>query len=495
AEDTLTITTYYPSPYGVYRELRAKRIAIGDDYIDGANYTWQETESGSGEVDFNADLVVEGNVGIGTVNPVVKLDVVNISSAGLLGSLRLLGRPSADNQEVSRINFATYNASPTNNIVAYIRSFRTYDSDDGILRFGTGNTADPTDRMTIDENGNVGIGTTSPGGRLHVHQDSTNANLVVTGNFAPELRIASSASDLSTSVTFGMATGAGHYLGNAASGDAIVLSRPGNILFGTDNSTERMRICGTTGNVGIGTTAPGTLLQIGGGTGSLHVITPGLLIKNTTAYERSMMEIHAPSGANRLVIQTLADTSFIASLDAKPLALQTSGGNVGIGTGAPGAVLEVDGTGVLQTLYHSGGSTSGVYTYYSVSGGGAIGSVTYNGSWSGILFNTSSDRRLKENIIPTSRGLKELMSIPVRDFNFIADPGKKKIQGFIAQELYKAYPEAVTVGGNNPKTEPWMVDYARLTPLLVKSVQELKGENDSIKLELCRKGPDYSWCK
>ncbi|MDD5568157.1 MAG: hypothetical protein PHY88_03010, partial [Candidatus Omnitrophica bacterium] len=40
AEDTLTITTYYPSPYGVYRELRAKRIAIGDDYIDGANYTW-----------------------------------------------------------------------------------------------------------------------------------------------------------------------------------------------------------------------------------------------------------------------------------------------------------------------------------------------------------------------------------------------------------------------------------------------------------------------
>ncbi|MFA5346456.1 MAG: hypothetical protein WC315_09320, partial [Candidatus Omnitrophota bacterium] len=47
AEDTLTITTYYPSPYGVYRELRAKRIAIGDDYIDGANYTWQDTESGS----------------------------------------------------------------------------------------------------------------------------------------------------------------------------------------------------------------------------------------------------------------------------------------------------------------------------------------------------------------------------------------------------------------------------------------------------------------
>ncbi|MFA4989703.1 MAG: tail fiber domain-containing protein [Candidatus Omnitrophota bacterium] len=66
AEDTLTITTYYPSPYGVYREMRAKRIAIGDNYIDNADYTWEESDGDGGEIDYLADLVVEGNVGIGT---------------------------------------------------------------------------------------------------------------------------------------------------------------------------------------------------------------------------------------------------------------------------------------------------------------------------------------------------------------------------------------------------------------------------------------------
>jgi hypothetical protein len=66
AEETFTITTYYPAPYGVYREMRARRMAVGDNYVDHAQYCW-----GGGclnAVDADADLIVEGNVGIGTVN-------------------------------------------------------------------------------------------------------------------------------------------------------------------------------------------------------------------------------------------------------------------------------------------------------------------------------------------------------------------------------------------------------------------------------------------
>lgn len=44
--------------------------------------------------------------------------------------------------------------------------------------------------------------------------------------------------------------------------------------------------------------------------------------------------------------------------------------------------------------------------------------------------------------------------------------------GFIAQELYQVLPTAVVVGGEDAKTEPWMVDCGLLTPLLVKSTQE-----------------------
>ena len=78
AQETLTLTTYYPSPIGIYDELRSRRLAIGDNYYDASNYPW-DTDGlapiGSSEIAQNADLVVEGNVGIGTTSPEGKLHV------------------------------------------------------------------------------------------------------------------------------------------------------------------------------------------------------------------------------------------------------------------------------------------------------------------------------------------------------------------------------------------------------------------------------------
>jgi hypothetical protein len=75
ALEEIAITTYYPSPYGSYNELRSKRMAIGDDYLDSVGYTWEAADGDGGEVDYQADLVVEGRVGVGTVTPTVALDV------------------------------------------------------------------------------------------------------------------------------------------------------------------------------------------------------------------------------------------------------------------------------------------------------------------------------------------------------------------------------------------------------------------------------------
>lgn len=61
SEETLTITTYYPSPYGRYKELAAQQMKIGTTY-----------SSGGVSPD---NLIVEGNVGIGTSTPQTKLDV------------------------------------------------------------------------------------------------------------------------------------------------------------------------------------------------------------------------------------------------------------------------------------------------------------------------------------------------------------------------------------------------------------------------------------
>jgi hypothetical protein len=55
--------------------------------------------------------------------------------------------------------------------------------------------------------------------------------------------------------------------------------------------------------------------------------------------------------------------------------------------------------------------------------------------------------------------------------------------------LIKVYPEAVTTNGDDGKVKldkmkmGWGVDYGRLTPLIVRAVQELKADNDNLRHE------------
>ncbi|MDP2922999.1 MAG: hypothetical protein Q8O30_04690 [Candidatus Omnitrophota bacterium] len=72
--ESITITTYYPAPFGVYQELRARRIAIGDTYHTAA-FCWPGDVCVN-QINADADLVVEGRVGIGTSNPTDMLNLV-----------------------------------------------------------------------------------------------------------------------------------------------------------------------------------------------------------------------------------------------------------------------------------------------------------------------------------------------------------------------------------------------------------------------------------
>ncbi|MEI7501677.1 MAG: tail fiber domain-containing protein, partial [Paludibacter sp.] len=111
--------------------------------------------------------------------------------------------------------------------------------------------------------------------------------------------------------------------------------------------------------------------------------------------------------------------------------------------------------------------------------GAVIGSITQNEAFT-VSYNTSSDRRLKNNIVNTHFGINDLMKIQVRDYVYKADAGNTLTTGFIAQELFEIFPNAVTKPANDD--DMWSVDYGKVTPLLVKAIQDLKKTNDTQKL-------------
>ncbi len=120
---------------------------------------------------------------------------------------------------------------------------------------------------------------------------------------------------------------------------------------------------------------------------------------------------------------------------------------------------------------------SGTNTHVSFKdgNGGAVGSITSSGGTT--AYNTTSDKRLKKDIMNTKYGLIDLMKLGVKDFKFIENDVEKT--GLMAQDVNKIYPIAVTVP-NNPEDD-WGIDYGKFTPLLIKAVQELTARIEELE--------------
>jgi hypothetical protein len=103
------------------------------------------------------------------------------------------------------------------------------------------------------------------------------------------------------------------------------------------------------------------------------------------------------------------------------------------------------------------------------SSGSRIGFIQYSNT--ATTFSTSSDQRLKDNIVDAPSASDDIDAIQVRSFDWKADGSHQKY-GMVAQELQSVAPEAVSVG----ETEEDMmgVDYSKLVPMLVKEIQSLR---------------------
>ena len=104
-----------------------------------------------------------------------------------------------------------------------------------------------------------------------------------------------------------------------------------------------------------------------------------------------------------------------------------------------------------------------------------VGSISHTSS--ATAYNTSSDYRLKENVVDLTGATDRLKQIPVHRFNFIADPNAT-VDGFLAHEVQAIVPEAIhgtkdeVDADGNPVYQG--IDQSKLVPLLVATIKELE---------------------
>ena len=112
-----------------------------------------------------------------------------------------------------------------------------------------------------------------------------------------------------------------------------------------------------------------------------------------------------------------------------------------------------------------------------------VGSITLTAA--GTTYNTTSDRRLKQDITEKKDSLTTLKQVKIYDYKFKADNEKQKYCGVLADEIRSIMPEVVF--GKDDKfdeygnIEPLMVDYSRIVPYLIGAIQELVSEIEDLK--------------
>lgn len=448
----------------------------------------------------------DGNVGIGTSSPSTPLHVVGDDGLTLEDQYGKSVSIKAFSASVGD-GWLAFQAGGTNGTIAEFRdccnAVFTVSQSFGTSNFGYSLSVDEdftvnTDNLHVNSTtGNVGVGTTTPTANLNIFQTSPTANQIL-------FQVGTDASATRFTVD---EDGDGHFSGdldlrNVYVGNGTVtgptlsfindpntgIYRPGIDTLGfVTNSTEALTIIAN-GNVGIGSTTPNSALNIG--SGSFRIGTNG-----------DCNNDFCLGGSS---IDTFWDYT-IRNHNGGSLYL-LSDGNVGIGTSATTAQLDVfdNAASAYSAKFFNDGDNVNRYGIVVQSGlddqtaagpstliqfndgdGGAVGSITFGSSLTN--YNTTSDARLKDVAGVSSKGLEDLMQVKVYDYSFKADQLGRLHTGFIAQELYEIFPDAVTAYLDDP-TKNWQVDYGKLTPLIVQSIQEQQKQIADLGIRLTADG-------
>jgi hypothetical protein len=268
-------------------------------------------------------------------------------------------------------------------------------------------------------------------------------------------------------------------------GLAMAGDTSGQLELKTNNGTTAVTI-DTSQKVGINTVAPSAMLSVG----TLGVSTsPNINLGGSTTSTQTIEFGRGTTGANPFdgYIQYTQSNNALAfgTNGATERMRINSSGQLLVGTTAPLSsgftTISYNGTAQNGLIISESAGTSGTAFLGFNSGATNIGSVSRVGTTNAVVYSTTSDQRLKSNIADAEPVLDKLMNVKVRQFDW-TEGNLHQDAGFIAQELAPVLSGIVTEG----KTEEdvWQLDYSRLTPYLVKALQELNAKVDAQALEI-----------
>ena len=266
------------------------------------------------------------------------------------------------------------------------------------------------------------------------------------------------------------------------------------------NATRMM--IDSSGSVGIGTTSPVAKLDVAGNTtGGVNSYVRNT---NTTLNSFAFSAVYSNNGADYIQLLSYAQAggylafnnttgATILTANAQPLYFGTNNiermrldalGNLSVGTTTSLAKVTITSPNTsdilaVQTTATTGSPTGLVYK----NGSGTIaGYVSINAASNTVTYTNSSDERLKTNPRDFS-GLDLVSQMKPKKYERICQLGTDEI-GLYAQELSGILPEAVSIGDEDVNKKPWGIDYGRITPVLIKAIQELSAKNDALEARL-----------
>jgi hypothetical protein len=327
------------------------------------------------------------------------------------------------------------------------------------------------ERMRIDSSGNVGIGITNPDYKLDV-----------AGNFRINEGSAFTDLDIKSDRTSGNIGGVNFVNASDAIKGQIYGHTDGSVKIGTGGTSVAM-VLDSSGNVGIGTTTPSSLLHLESTTGSVltlerndtylgagNVIGDINFDANVTGTTIASIKARASeTGTTKTYLRF--DTND-GSSTAERMRI-TSGGNVEIASGGK------------LTLNNTSGNN---WSFLSFTNGslflqiGAANLGRFDGT-SGA-YTAMSDVNKKKDFEDSKIGLKEVMELQPKLYRMKEDAeNSDKLLGFIAQEVKESIPQAYVESGADDNKFIGL-NQMPIIAALTKSIQELKADNDSLKARI-----------